>query len=118
MAHAYNLRAGGAVVTTHGARKWLMGEAVPTQEKIAILARWLNVSASWLLFGDAENGLYELAPSAWSNLSNEQLLLVRDVYALPLPAQRVVRDLVDSLMRAVTCSEHALGQPQAKPAKT
>jgi hypothetical protein len=48
----YNSRSNRPPVTTHAARKWLMGEAIPTQDRIQVLAEWLNVSASWLRFGD------------------------------------------------------------------
>ena len=50
----YNRRSDQAPITTHAARKWLMGEAIPTQDRIKILADWLNVSPSWLRFGDDE----------------------------------------------------------------
>ena len=99
-ARAYNLRADGATVTTHGVRKWLKGEAIPTHEKILIIARWLHVHSSWLRFGDAENGQYELIPSLEKELSTEHLALIRDVAALPAPAQIIIRDIVDSFMRA------------------
>lgn len=43
-------------VTVHAARKWLMGEAIPTQGKVQVLAKWLAVPTAWLRFGtDAEN---------------------------------------------------------------
>jgi len=48
----YNSRSNQPPVTTHAARKWLMGEAMPTQDRIQLLAEWLNVSASWLRFGE------------------------------------------------------------------
>ena len=51
----YNCRSQQAPVTSHAARKWLQGDAVPTQEKIQILSSWLNLSAEWLRFGDEEN---------------------------------------------------------------
>jgi len=50
----YNRRSDQAPITTHAARKWLMGEAIPTQDRIKILADWLNVSPSWLRFGEDE----------------------------------------------------------------
>ena len=50
----YNSRSNQPPVTTHAARKWLMGEAIPTQDRIQVLAEWLNVSASWLRFGEDE----------------------------------------------------------------
>lgn len=99
-ARAYNLRADGATVTAHGVRKWLKGEAIPTHEKILIIAKWLNVHSSWLRFGDAENGKYDLVPSMDEQLSTEHLALIHDVAALPRPAQIIIRDIVDSFMRA------------------
>lgn len=48
----YNSRSKRPPITTHAARKWLMGEAIPTQDRIQVLAEWLNVSASWLRFGE------------------------------------------------------------------
>ena len=98
-ARAYNLRADGAAVTTHGVRKWLNGEAIPTHEKILIIARWLNVNSSWLRFGEAENGHYSFDPSTDEHLSTEQLALIHDVAALTQAAQVVIRDIVDSFMR-------------------
>lgn len=106
MARAYNLRADGAAVTTHAVRKWLLGVALPTHEKLTILARWLNVHASWLLFGDAEKGDYVLPSTGEEALSTEQLMLVRDVFSLPQSSQVVVRDQVDSLMRSVESSHN------------
>lgn len=51
----YNKRSGQPPITSHAARKWLTGEAIPTQERIKILADWLNVTASWLRFGEEIN---------------------------------------------------------------
>ena len=48
----YNSLSNQAPITIHAARKWLMGEAIPTQGRIQILAEWLNVSPSWLRFGE------------------------------------------------------------------
>lgn len=94
----FNLRADGATVSVHGARKWLLGEAFPTQEKILILARWLNINPSWLRFGDAQNDQYRL-DIASSELSPESLVLIHDVMSLPPAAQLIVRDLIDSFLR-------------------
>lgn len=95
----FNLRADGAMVTVHGARKWLAGEAFPTQEKIIILARWLNINAAWLRFGDAQNSRYRLQVPELPNLTSENLVLIHDVMSLPPAAQLIVRDLVDSFLR-------------------
>ena len=47
----FNVRFAGRPVTVHAARKWLVGEAIPTQEKLRTLADWLGVPADWLRFG-------------------------------------------------------------------
>ena len=54
-------------ITIHAARKWLMGEAIPTQGRIQILAEWLNVSPSWLRFGEqqSENKTTDMSAQEW-----------------------------------------------------
>ena len=115
IARAYNLRADGAAVTTHAVRKWLNGEAIPTHEKILILASWLNVHSSWLRFGDAENGHYELPPSTGQQLSTEHLALIHDVAALPAPDQAIIRDIVDAFMRASASGTSKVNSGQRPP---
>lgn len=63
----YNSRSKQPPVTVHAARKWLMGEAIPTQDRVQVLAEWLNVSASWLRFGEEiEDGKNQgLTPQEW-----------------------------------------------------
>jgi hypothetical protein len=48
----YNIRSNQPPITSHAACKWLMGEAIPTQDRLQVLADWLNVSPSWLRFGE------------------------------------------------------------------
>src|SRR5262245_32214295 len=51
LAREFNLRFGGRPISVHAARKWLVGEAIPTQEKLRALAQWFGVSTEWLRFG-------------------------------------------------------------------
>ena len=48
----YNIRSNQPPITSHAARKWLMGEAIPTQDRLQVLADWLSVSPSWLRYGE------------------------------------------------------------------
>ena len=41
-----------APVSHVAARKWVLGQSLPTQEKLRTLADWLGVSVAWLRFGD------------------------------------------------------------------
>lgn len=51
LSRAFNIRHPGAPITVHAARKWLVGEAIPTQPKMRVLADWLGVTPEWLRFG-------------------------------------------------------------------
>jgi len=42
LAREFNIRFEGRPITVHAARKWLVGEAIPTQEKLRMIAQWLG----------------------------------------------------------------------------
>ncbi len=50
----FNRRAPDQHITPHAARKWLMGETIPRQSKLCVLADWLEVSPEWLQYGRGE----------------------------------------------------------------
>jgi transcriptional regulator with XRE-family HTH domain len=51
---AFNLRYPHESVTIQAARKWLLGEAFPSEPKLLALAHWLDVDPAWLRFGETE----------------------------------------------------------------
>jgi hypothetical protein len=51
VAHEFNLRYWGKSITVHAARNWLMGQSLPAQDKLVVLAQWLQVSPHELRFG-------------------------------------------------------------------
>jgi len=81
-------------VTPHAARKWLAGEAIPTQERIQILARWLGVPAEWLRFGTAAASAS--APPGAKD-AETRLALMEDVEHLSERQFHLVRELVAML---------------------
>jgi hypothetical protein len=95
----FNLRADGVAVTVHAARKWLLGEAFPTQDKLKILANWLGVSSEWLRFGEDGEPAAGQAGSRSLNLEPFDRILLTDLHLLSERDRNVVRDLVDSLLR-------------------
>ncbi|ATQ77714.1 hypothetical protein CR152_26805 [Massilia violaceinigra] len=97
--YAFNLRADGSAVTVHAARKWLNGEAIPTQEKVLILANWLRVHAAWLRYGEAENADMVISVIPEVLLSTANLALIKDIVSLPASTQHILREIVDSFLR-------------------
>ena len=55
LAREFNLRYSGQSVSVQTASNWLSGAAIPSQDKLQILAAWLDVSSQWLRFGEANN---------------------------------------------------------------
>ncbi len=51
IAHEFNLRFWGRSITPHTARNWLLGHSLPTQDKLRVLADWLQVAPDELRFG-------------------------------------------------------------------
>lgn len=94
---AFNARAGGAAVSVYAARKWLTGSAIPTHEKLVIMAIWLGVSAAWLRFGDHVEAFSE-GVVAEASISTPALALMNDISSLPEPAQKTIRAIVDAFL--------------------
>lgn len=48
----FNSRFWGRSVTFQAVRRWLKGEAIPSQEKLMVIADWLNIEPQVLRFGE------------------------------------------------------------------
>ena len=75
VANAFNLRYHGRSITPHTARNWLLGKVMPTQDKLRVLAEWLQVSPYELRFGRAPGKMVD----RYLSLSQEERKTVRDV---------------------------------------
>jgi len=51
VAREFNLRWRGKMITVNAVRKWMLGESMPTLDKLQVLADLLGVSADWLRWG-------------------------------------------------------------------
>lgn len=96
----FNLRYWGRPVTTQAVRKWISGKAIPSQDKIIALAKWLNMSAEWLRFGEGvTNGggstvMQEIPPYLAQDVD-----LFRDFVTLNGEHKQIVREIVLTLKR-------------------
>lgn len=98
--HEFNLRADGARVTQGAVRKWLSGEAIPTQEKVRVLAKWTGVSAEWLRFGDdtASTQFAEKLAADSKALTAADRRFLTDLHALSQIGQALMRAILDAVM--------------------
>ena len=98
-AREFNRRYTGKPVSIHAARKWLMGESIPTQDKLRLLSAWLGVSAEWLRFGDGGSAAKHLAQSDRAIYNSPDLELISNINLLSAEHKQVVREVVLTLLR-------------------
>lgn len=96
LAREFNIRFSGPPITVHAARKWLVGEAIPTQDKMRTLAEWLVVPADWLRFGN--DAARPEVPSVPGGPSPVDLKLIADMKLLDEPHRQIVREVVRILI--------------------
>jgi len=97
VAREFNHRFVGKPVTVHAVRKWLVGEAIPTQDKLRALAEWLEVSVEWLRFGSA-SGNAILLPRHYAELRHSpQEQLVQLFLTLPSRERKLAQEFITML---------------------
>lgn len=101
LAREFNIRFEGRPITVHAARKWIVGEAIPTQEKLRTLANWLGVPAEWLRFGGSEIGAPSSDPSQApaARFESADVKLVADLQRLDDQHRQIAREFIRMLVR-------------------
>jgi transcriptional regulator with XRE-family HTH domain len=100
LAREFNIRFEGRPITVHAARKWLVGEAIPTQEKLRMIAQWLGVPADWLRFGGTEGEPINGEPSnTQAHFDSADVKLVADLQRLDDHHRQIAREFIRMLVR-------------------
>jgi hypothetical protein len=94
LVRAFNRRYPGKAVSYYTARKWLIGETIPSQDKLRTLTQWLRVSNNWLRFGDGEKSPAQPAQNQSALIDYE---LMQTITRLTDEQQMLIRNLVVSL---------------------
>jgi len=98
VAKEFNARYQGKSVTLHAVRKWMVGEAIPSQPKLVALANWLGVTPEWLRFGSSSSTRMILEQSSASYSALDETLL-QDLQRLTQDQKRMVKEFVGLLLR-------------------
>lgn len=101
LAREFNIRFSGPPITVHAARKWLVGEAIPTQEKLRTLAQWLGVPAEWLRFGGTvQDPAGTGTPADLSErFDSADVKLIADLQRLDDEYKSIAREIIRMLVR-------------------
>lgn len=96
LAREFNIRYSGQSVSVQTANNWLSGASIPNQDKLQILAAWLEVSTHWLRFGENAEPLKLTSP----NLSTSYDLadITTKIAQLTVQQQKIINDVIDAIL--------------------
>jgi transcriptional regulator with XRE-family HTH domain len=100
LAKQFNSRFEGSPVSVQTANNWLLGHAIPSQEKLRVLAAWLETSAEWLRNGDAEMPPIVEFQGQHYGLSD----LPEKLEKLSPKQKRVIYDVIDAMLQGTNTS--------------
>lgn len=97
LARDFNLRWRGVPVTANATRKWLMGQSVPTLDKLSVVAQMLNTNEDWLRWG--ESPVTERNNELSNRSQNDELAFTQDFKMLSESNKKVVNAVVEVLLK-------------------
>ena len=108
VANEFNLRYWGRSITPHTARNWLLGKSIPTQDKLRVLADWLQVSPDALRFGGpSASARTSEADASFERLDMADREMVHRYLALTVADRKTVREVVTALSIAAIAKKPA-----------
>lgn len=91
----FNTRYWGRSVTLQAVRRWLRGEAIPSQEKLQVLADWLKVEPEVLRFGEAVRKSVQQHRQRWEDGVGYLERETFDAFLqLPAPQRKLIREVI------------------------
>lgn len=112
----FNLRWSGNPIRRQAAWKWLNGEAIPTQDKLQELARWLRVEPQQLRFGDQVLRHLRAEQKRWEEGVGYLERETFDAFLqLPPPQRKLVREVILTFAK-VHAGDGAAGEGGESPA--
>jgi len=98
LAAEFNTYFSGTKVHMHSCRKWLLGEAIPTQEKLVVLAQMLGVTPEWLRYGVKGKQAMEVSSAPYT-VSRRDVSILTGYQRLSGRDQKVVASLIKTLLK-------------------
>lgn len=110
--HEFNLRWYGRSISNQAAWSWLNSKAIPTQDKVQLLAEWLNIEPEVLRFGSAVRQSVQARRQRWDEGIGYLERETFDVFLqLPAPQRKLIREVILTFAQV-----HGPGAPEASAA--
>lgn len=109
VANEFNLRYWGKSITPHTARNWLLGKSIPMQDKLRVLADWLQVSPDELRYGaptmETKPQDRAMADRESHALSLQDREMLKRYLSLAQENRKTVRDVVTAFALAASIKQ-------------
>jgi transcriptional regulator with XRE-family HTH domain len=100
----FNLRYWGRPISVQAVCRWLKGEAIPSQDKLQVLADWLKVEPHILRFGGQPTHSIQERKKRWdAAIAGPEREVLEAFLNLPAEEKKIVRAVI--LMAAAACGE-------------
>lgn len=98
----FNLRYLGTPMTLHGVRRWLLGEVLPSQDKVEVLESWLKVKFPHAKPEHVPRRMVrEEGKAGWpATIPQQERDLVETFLALPLQQRKIIREVILAFARS------------------
>jgi transcriptional regulator with XRE-family HTH domain len=94
----FNTRYWGQPITVQAVRRWLRGEAIPSQEKLQVLADWLKVEPHVLRYGEQAIKSIRAKQKRWDEgIGHQEREIFETFLALPAPQRKIAREVIEAL---------------------
>ncbi len=107
----FNLRYTGKPMTLHGVRRWLLGESLPKQDKLLVLAEWLRIPPQQLRYGTEVETRIKQERARWDEgIGYVERETFEAFIALPAPQRKIVREVILTFAQAHKASPKTPGK--------
>ena len=90
-----NSRYWGCSVMFQAASRWLRGEAIPSQEKLQVLAEWLKIEPHALRFGEQAAESIRNKRQQWDKaLDYQERETIEQYLGLPITQRKIVQEVI------------------------
>lgn len=95
----FNLNYSGKPMTLHGVRKWLIGQAIPSGDKLLTLAKWLEIPPEELILNKNIQVAIQQRDTRWKQELGYKDKEVFEAYTqLSSPHKKIIRDMIIALL--------------------
>lgn len=102
----FNTRYWGKPVTVQAVRRWLRGEAIPSQEKLQVLAEWLKIEPHALRFGEQAAESIRAKRKQWEEaLDFNERETIERYLNLPVEQRKLIREVINTFAEVYPTSD-------------